>query len=581
MGEMKGRQLGDRAIAGLQAQVLQILGTRGEVPRALRWLHRRRGRWSPALGGGICLVMLGLPLLYPLTGDRDRTYLETVEQRRATPFPDRPSWRDWLYRGTYQQLNGYLADRLPLRSTFIQTKGAIERQIFEQNRNREVDLGPDGWLFYRNSYGLRDGQDGDRYTPERVDYALESLRRYLAWQTTGQTRAQLRLAIAPSKHTLYPEHLPAAARRDLSKTQPSRDRLHRAFIDSNDPRLIDLWSTYRQAKSQIPQRLYYREDTHHTPRGALLMVEAIVNAFAPQRFATARLMARPGDRVEIGDLRRMLGFTLGLNDPSDPVYGLERPRIGEAGVETDRGRFATIADAIAQDQVLRDQHRRFVLNYRSGGDPLLPGRTLVVGDSFMHPLALGPFFESAEFYHHNVLPQNLLMAAPLTYDHIILQRVERLALSFLETLPRLGDPLGWWRGQTTPTLWRAVPSEPSGVRPLDGTELERLGDRWIATGPTASDPPRLLLPVPLVESGKTYVLRLAFTADRPGQALLHYPTASRRGDAAPMIRVNFAAGQGELFFLVQSVNVQPDWHLTWEEGTERIQIEALELRELP
>ncbi|MCG9886327.1 MAG: hypothetical protein MH825_12280 [Cyanobacteria bacterium] len=578
---MKGRQLGSRAIAGLQTQILERLGERAMVPKPLRWLHGQRNRWSPAIGGGICLLMLGLPLLYPLTRDRDRTYIQTVEQRPLSAFPDRPSWRDWLYRGTYQQLNAYLADRLPLRSTFIQTKGTLERQLFEQNRNRDVDLGGDGWLFYRNSYGLRDGQDGDRYTPERVDYALESLRRYLAWQTAGQTRAQLRIAIAPSKHTLYPEHLPPAARRDLNKTQVSRDRLHQALINSPDPRLVDLWSAYRSAKPQISQRLYYREDTHHTPRGALVMVEALVNAFVPQRFATARLVARPGDRVETGDLRRMLGLAAILNDPSDPVYSLERPRIGEAGVETDRGRFATVADAIAQDQVISDRNRRFVLHYRSGGDPLVPGRTLVVGDSFMHPLALGPFFESAEFYHHNVLPQNLLMAAPLTYDQILLQRVERLALSFLETLPRLGDPLGWWRSNITPTLWSATPRQPASVRPLNGTELERRGDRWIVSGPTASDPPRLLLPVPPVRAGKTYVLRLAFEAQRPGQAQLYYPTGTRRGDAAPMIRVNFAAGAGELFFLVQSVNVQPDWHLTWEKGTEQIQIDALELRELP
>ena len=570
------------------------LGRGKTTANALKRAIASRRRWSQTAAGVTCLAMLGLPLLYPLTRDRERTYLQTVEQRQPTEFPDRPSWRDWFYRGTYRQLNQFLADRLPLRSTFIQTKGSLERSIFEQTRNGNVDTGEGGWLYYRSSYGLNDGPDGDRYTIERVDYALESLRRYLAWQ--DRTPSTVRIAIAPSKHEIYPEFLPAIARRDLQKTQPSRDRLRTAIVNSNDPRLLDLWSTYRAAKPALPQRIYYKEDTHHSPRGALVLVEAIVKALDPQVFAPSNVKPKLDKRVRTGDLLRMMGLDVKFTDENDPVFAIERPGIAEAGVDTDTGRWPTVADAIARDGMISDPKRRFVVNYRSGGAPLIPGRTLVVGDSFMPQLALGQFFESAEFYHHDVIPQTLLMAASLTYDHIILERVDRLALSFLETLPRLGDPLGWWRSAATPTLWRATPEQPAGVEPVGNTQLERQGDRWIVTGEPRdgggggggngtdaqdASPPRLALPVPTVEPGKTYVMRLSLVADAPGQAQLFYATATRRGDASPLIRVNFAKGYGELFFLVQASNLQPEWELTWNEGTDRVVVRAIELRELP
>jgi hypothetical protein len=401
-----------------------------------------RSRWSRTGAGGLLLLWLGWPLLRPWSAGFDGDYLRRVERRSPGPWPILVG-SNWLDRAPYQGMEKALADRLPFRGAAIQVRSQLE--LLGRDRFERVDVGRDRWLYYRLSYGLIETADSDRYTVERVERAIARLDSFLAWQGRRHPAVAVRLAIVPSKHAIYPEFLSPLARRDLARTGAARDRLYRAVADraGSDPRILDLWRVYRAGRATIPDRLFLPLDTHHSSRGAHLLIHALFQSLDPAIAATAQVNPIPDRQDGGGDLRLMLGirkrFTPWqiLPDTGDRVFQLTRPGIHPQGIWINGDRYPN-AQAARDRGALDGQYVPAIARHRSGGPPLLAGRTLILRDSFLSPRdwdSLTPAF--AEAHLHHIAPPHAppLDRAFVEYDQIIVQVAERHALRLLERLP--------------------------------------------------------------------------------------------------------------------------------------------------
>ena len=412
-----------------------------------------RSRWSCTVAGAIALTLLSYPLLRPWSDRFDGEYLRRVEQRPPAPWPPAP-WiptpgtpaTDWLDRETYRQLERALDDRLPFRGGAVQLRAQWE--LLGRDRFDQVDVGRDRWLFYRLSYGLQETADSDHYTRDRVSAALDHLDQFLAWhRSTGA--ADVRLAIVPSKHAIYPEFLPPLARRDLQSTAAARDRLYGGIAQRHqrDRRVLDWWQIYRRGRQTLPDRLYLPLDSHHSSRGACLAIAALWQAWDPAIAASAQVFPRPGETYGGGDLRFMLGlrkrFTPWqvLPDTHDRVFEIRRPGIAAHGIWIDGQRYPNARTARDRNAI-GNQYISAILEHRSTGPPLLPGRTLLLRDSFLDAKTwdnLGRGFRTLHVRHIHRIDDRALKSAFFEYDRIILQVAERNALRLLERLPTTGQ----------------------------------------------------------------------------------------------------------------------------------------------
>ena len=131
--------------------------------------------------------------------------------------------------------------------------------------------GSDGWLFYGDDAGM---DDYVRETPLGADQLAEwreSIVRSRDW-LRSQGIAFV-FTVAPDKHVLYPEALPAAIR-PIGR-EYRMDQLF-AALQGTGVTTVDARPALREAKAEGP--LYEKTDTHWNERGAFVAYRQIVDA---------------------------------------------------------------------------------------------------------------------------------------------------------------------------------------------------------------------------------------------------------------------------------------------------------------
>jgi alginate O-acetyltransferase complex protein AlgJ len=213
-------------------------------------------------------------------------------------------------------------DHFGFRSTLVRWYGESRLFGFGVSPTTTVLSGRDGWFFYADDEGVEDYASDDPLTPEAIANWRNTIVRAQRWlrpQGIGYV-----FAVAPDKHAIYPEELPASLARvgAMSRT----DQLYGSLADTGA--LVDLRPALFEAKTR--ERIYQKTDTHWNDRGALVAYQALITAARAQVRSIPAAWTRADfedvDRdVEGMDLAGMMGLKRVLRE-TDLTLVPRRPR---------------------------------------------------------------------------------------------------------------------------------------------------------------------------------------------------------------------------------------------------------------
>ena len=359
---------------------------------------------------GLVLAGLCLPWVLLVGGLRPKP----LENRPLVAMPTLTV--EGLANGSwFKGVDAFLADNIAVRSYAVRIRAeAIARSGGTGNPGVVRGLG--SWLFAREEF-----EPTCLYPVATISDALGRAAASLA--SAGRT---FRFVAVPDKGAIYPNELRPDNPFPPSCAAVQRPAL-RATLAKLAPAGIDGWSELAAARAADPSALlYFQGDTHWTPLGATALVRALITSIDPKLWSDA-------DVQLVGTARRTVDLAL--------LVGLRRietvPRVVIRPTTP-----VTRADLVVPVEI---HNARAVFRTAASGsasEPVVPGRTLIIYDSFfgLDTGLVAPFFADATWIHIGDAqnqPQLTSLLGP--FDTVIVERVER---GLYETdLPTIFGPL--------------------------------------------------------------------------------------------------------------------------------------------
>jgi hypothetical protein len=227
------------------------------------------------------------------------------ENRELAATPARPA--TWAALCAYPgAASRYFEDHFGLRARLVRWQALLRLRLFGVSASPDVIVGRDGWLFYAGDGAAEDMASAAAFTPSELEHWRRTLQHTQDWmQAHGIAYV---FVLAPDKHAVYPELLPASVRSIGAETRT--DALVRYLREHSTVNVLDLRPVLHRAKAS--ERVYHRTDTHWNDRGALAAATAIVEALGANRVAplAPRASFEAATRETEGlDLAGMLGIT--------------------------------------------------------------------------------------------------------------------------------------------------------------------------------------------------------------------------------------------------------------------------------
>jgi alginate O-acetyltransferase complex protein AlgJ len=353
----------------------------------------------PDLADRIVAVVFVAALLLPGLALAAGVRPADLEARPAATLP--PLDSDSLGEpATYAAIDRWLADRFPARNQAVGAHAAIDYGVLGGSTTPNVIVGRDGWLFTRTEL-----QPVCTVTPDQVLAAFDRVAAALAARGLD-----VRLIVPPDKHSIYPDKVVPGSGLGEACTDERRAAMG-AGMTARSNHAIELWARITAERAADPEKpLYFRQDTHWTPLGAVIATRALVESLAPGVWDDAQMPIQ-GFASYNTDLSRLMGLPAKERLPRLVV----RP-----GVHVERTTVATSVDLNSARDI-----GHYIVDPAAAA---VEGRTLILYDSFFrtNERRIAPWFRDSVWLHASDLERSPELAADLpAFDHVVIERAER------------------------------------------------------------------------------------------------------------------------------------------------------------
>ncbi|WP_374546608.1 alginate O-acetyltransferase [Rhodoblastus sp.] len=220
--------------------------------------------------------------------------------------------RDLAQWGQFpKKFDVFFGDNFGFRQALIRLDSKIALALLGRSPSDNVLLGRDKWLYFAGEHSIELYQNALPLSEGDLDLMRQRIagrRDRLAARGIGYA-----FAIAPDKHTIYPEFMP---RRILRKQKPSQYSQVLEMAKAADLPVVDLRSALLAAKPT--GQLYLRDDTHWNDLGVSVALPTLFAAMRPKIDLSAPPLS-PDDfemkPIKTGDLAEMALISRDENAP--------------------------------------------------------------------------------------------------------------------------------------------------------------------------------------------------------------------------------------------------------------------------
>ena len=226
------------------------------------------------------VMTLWVPLIALLVGP-PRSVSES-EKRELARFPDGAVATRSL-RAYTQALEEFYDDHFGFRETLIRWYNHVQVRWLGITNSQWVVVGGSGWLFQGGEPHLRDMRNTWPFAPGELAHWARVLAEKQEWLSARGI--EYLFVIAPNKHTIYPQHLPASVNRvrPVSRT----DQLIAHLRAHTQVPVLDLREPVREAAARM--RTHHKTDTHWNAFGAYIGYRTVMTAVA-ERLPGVRML---------------------------------------------------------------------------------------------------------------------------------------------------------------------------------------------------------------------------------------------------------------------------------------------------
>lgn len=301
---------------------------------------------------------------------------------------------------TYAAIDRWVAESFPLRATGAAAYGAVDYGLLGGSPNPDVIVGHGDWLFT-----ITELQPVCRFTAAEVLADLDAV----AADFAG-AGVDFRFTVPPDKHVIHPEQVRPESGLGGSCADQRQAEL-RAGMTARPGVAVEVWSALEAVRAADPERqLYFHQDTHWTPLGALVATEALIASLAPGLWSADQVPTDGFANYET-DLSRLIGLPSKERVPKLVI----RPGV-------------TVTEGAIDLGVDIDNAREVATFTVDAAAPAVEGRTLIVYDSFYgtNMRRIAPWFRESVWVHVGDLTDHPTMVRSLpSFDRVVVARVER------------------------------------------------------------------------------------------------------------------------------------------------------------
>src|SRR5580765_941760 len=319
---------------------------------------------------------------------------QAIENRPPAPRPDFST--RWA---ALDNVSAWATDQLPGRAQALHANSWIAYHGLRELTTDKVVRGDDGYLFLAD--------DWDHACQFKTRYPSYLARILDLAQIIHDSGRRVVFTVAPDKSSVATDQLPGrvptggCGRSAIAGEQ-------RVIKSMTSPLHLDILAPLQQAQAKGLQP-YWRTDTHWSTVGASIYGQQLYSMLAPQQASSFRATAATATRH--GDLFALNGLTSPERAPSREV---------SVGGTVHLDAFDKTFDG--GGEYYGPQHWTV-----SGPTNALPGRTLLLGDSFTYYGldALRPLFADGSFYWTHHFSQADTVAQIKASDTVVIEVVER------------------------------------------------------------------------------------------------------------------------------------------------------------
>lgn len=369
---------------------------------------------SRTITGTLCLAAICAPIVIaPFRLSQSLAFVRDMENRNPNEFPAIEHGSDLLDSNWWNSVSIAFEDRVPFRKQVV----SLNRSIFQGTMNtqisEDVEIGIDNWLFLGKSINQ------DLGTIEETQAAINAMDLFL---NTYQSKADLYILVAPNKVTIYPEKLKPESQVEYAKSAPHRELMHTWFANSTHKQVIDIWTPMLVAKANSTEQIFESGGSHYNSIGAMVLAKEMINATDPTIWNDNEIVAL-WTKDQMCDIAKLVGDW----NLTETITRLQVKRDGVEIVELwdDHTQVAN-PDFLSIEQIPYE-HPIHVIN-RSDSDALIPGKTMIILDSYVALYLLptfAQFFEDVQFVHFKTMTTEYFQEALDTYDRVYFQTAER------------------------------------------------------------------------------------------------------------------------------------------------------------